>query len=111
MFQMRTVFIQAKLEKNVIGDFVVEQPNRNKLCEEGQDYEIGQDIDVNANNYFVQWQVTQFGIWFLWLTWLTLSVMALVRLYRYHRIESFTASMNNERERLISQVTQNPETA
>ncbi|RUS72839.1 hypothetical protein EGW08_019404 [Elysia chlorotica] len=80
-------------------------------CDDAQHFNIGKNINVDAGNYFAQWQITQFGIWFLWLIWLVLSVMALIRLYHYHRIESFTSSMNRERQRLISQVTQNPQSA
>ncbi|GFR57514.1 transmembrane protein 179-like [Elysia marginata] len=92
-------------------EFITSAKSGFKRCEDGQRYDIGKNINVDAGNYFVQWQVTQFGIWFLWLIWLTLSVMSLIRLYRYHRIESFTSSMNRERQRLISQVTQNPQPA
>ncbi|CAL1537569.1 unnamed protein product [Lymnaea stagnalis] len=80
-------------------------------CEEGQYLHFDDGIGINPENFYTQWQMAQFGIWSCWLTWLALSVMSVVRLYQYHRQESFSQSMNRERQRLLARVGKSSEPA
>ncbi|XP_013064109.1 transmembrane protein 179-like [Biomphalaria glabrata] len=80
-------------------------------CENGQYIQIGSKIDVDADSFYLQWQMVQFGLWSCWICWLVLSVMALIRIYRYHRRESFYTSINREKQRLLAHVGKAPEQA
>ncbi|XP_067682124.1 transmembrane protein 179-like [Haliotis asinina] len=59
---------------------------------------------INTDNYYTEFEMSQFGLWSTWICWLVQSFLSVIKLYRYHRQEAFLTSMNRERERLLQRV-------
>ncbi|CAG5121157.1 unnamed protein product [Candidula unifasciata] len=84
--------------------FVTDPRSGIERCEQGQYIPFGLSVSVDTSNYFIQWQITQFGVWAGWILWLVLAIMSLIRVYNYHRQEAFMISVNRERQRLLAKV-------
>ncbi|CAG2224829.1 unnamed protein product [Mytilus edulis] len=70
-------------------------------CELGDFVTFIEEKDINTSNFYLEMMMAQFCTWICWICWVVLSVVAVIKVYRYHQQESFTISMNRERDRLL----------
>ncbi|ESO85390.1 hypothetical protein LOTGIDRAFT_210745 [Lottia gigantea] len=73
-------------------------------CENGGDITFDVDLQLNTANYFMEYQVAQFGLWSLWMCWVALSFLSIIKLYRYHKQETFLNSVSQQRDKLLRRV-------
>ncbi|XP_050406240.1 transmembrane protein 179 [Patella vulgata] len=74
-------------------------------CEMG-DYTtfLPKNLNIDSSNYYMEFQIAQFGIWGLWMCWVVLTLLSIIKLYRYHKQEAFLKSVNHQRQRLLQRV-------
>ncbi|XP_033733971.1 transmembrane protein 179-like [Pecten maximus] len=60
--------------------------------------------NLETGNFYTEMTLAQFAGWMLWICWLLLTIFAFMKVFRYHQQETFTTSMNRERQRLLQRV-------
>ncbi|OWF50372.1 transmembrane protein 179-like [Mizuhopecten yessoensis] len=74
-------------------------------CEFGDYIQFTDKVsNLETRNFYTEMTLAQFAGWMLWLCWLLLTIFAFLKVFRYHQQETFTKSMNRERQRLLQSV-------
>jgi len=64
---------------------------------------------IDTSGFFVQIGIAQFGVWASWTCWVGLLVCAVLKICRFHQIENMRISMARERQRLIKDENNSPQ--
>ncbi|WAR29244.1 T179A-like protein [Mya arenaria] len=76
-------------------------PSEITSCELAEYVTFYSEDKININNFYTHMKMAEFGSWSNFICWLFLFVTSFYKLVRYQRHETFMASVNRERERLV----------
>lgn len=61
-------------------------------------------VDIDPSSFYTEMKMTEVGSWISFLCWGFLAVTSVIKIIKFQRHETFMASMNRERQRLLQKV-------